>query len=400
MAQEQQRGLGGPVEVVEDEQDRRLCGDRSQPYRHGIEEAVALGLGIGPQRLGQAADEIGDLGNQPDELTSVATEARCAPLGSGVHDVVAQRLHEGLEGNAEVLVAASGQDDGILGVDQAGELGGEPGLTDPGLTGEERQLPVSGRCSLPQLLQPFELVVPADEDPVCPREQLRDWNARPGSDQRCPVDFADRHRVGQTLQLQRAELGVRGGRPAPGHCPQQGRGQDLTRAGGGHQPGRLHHRRPEDVAGIETDLADRQTDPDGDGIGQTATLPIGCLLHRHCRRDRRHRRRERGQQAVTRVLDLGPALGRDRVPQQLEVGRPHPVEGGVAHPGHELGRPDQVCEQHRRGAAGQTLPGHARNGTTNRTCRRGRRPGPSTLRLRTAGDPARPQPCFRTGPRR
>jgi len=53
-----------------------------------------------------------------------------------VHEV-AQGLHEGLVGHAEVLVAAPGQYRGPFVMHRGGEFGGQAGLAHPRLTGQE-----------------------------------------------------------------------------------------------------------------------------------------------------------------------------------------------------------------------------------------------------------------------
>jgi hypothetical protein len=47
VAEEHQRGLRRPVDVVEDEEDRRLEGGVGQPGGYGVEQAVALGNRVG-----------------------------------------------------------------------------------------------------------------------------------------------------------------------------------------------------------------------------------------------------------------------------------------------------------------------------------------------------------------
>ena len=58
MAQQEECGLGRPVEIVQDQEDGRFRGNVREPGSQGIEEAVALGLGVGAERLGKAADEL------------------------------------------------------------------------------------------------------------------------------------------------------------------------------------------------------------------------------------------------------------------------------------------------------------------------------------------------------
>ena len=80
-----------------------------------------------------------------------------------VHEM-AQRLHERLIGHPEVLVAAAGQHRRPLVVRSPGQLGGQAGLPDAGLPGQEGDPPFTGRRLLSELAQPVELAVPPDED--------------------------------------------------------------------------------------------------------------------------------------------------------------------------------------------------------------------------------------------
>jgi len=72
-----------------------------------------------------------------DELAGVTAQAGSEVQEGGVLDEVAEGLDEGLVGDAEVLVAAPGQDRRPLEVRGAGELGGQARLSHPRLTGEQ-----------------------------------------------------------------------------------------------------------------------------------------------------------------------------------------------------------------------------------------------------------------------
>ena len=50
MPQQEEGRLGRPLEVVEDEEQRGIVGGCAQPGYDGVEETVALGLGVGPKR--------------------------------------------------------------------------------------------------------------------------------------------------------------------------------------------------------------------------------------------------------------------------------------------------------------------------------------------------------------
>lgn len=77
---------------------------------------------------------------------------------------MAERLHEGLVRDAEVLVATSGENGRPLVMGPGGQFGGQAGLPDSGLAGQERDPPLPRRRLLPQLAEPLELGLAADED--------------------------------------------------------------------------------------------------------------------------------------------------------------------------------------------------------------------------------------------
>ena len=64
MPQQQQRGLGRPVKVVENQDDRRARGGDSQQRNDGVEKCVAFGVRVGAGRRCQIGHDIGQPGNQ------------------------------------------------------------------------------------------------------------------------------------------------------------------------------------------------------------------------------------------------------------------------------------------------------------------------------------------------
>lgn len=79
-------------------------------------------------------------------------------------DEVTERLHEGLVGHAQVLIAASGQHPRPFRMGQPGEFGGEARLSNPWLPGDQGDPPLTRRRHLPQLRQPLQIAIPSDED--------------------------------------------------------------------------------------------------------------------------------------------------------------------------------------------------------------------------------------------
>ena len=64
MAQQQQRGLGRPVKVVENQDDGCARGGDLQQRDDGVEKCVAFGVRVGARRRGEIGQDIGQPGNQ------------------------------------------------------------------------------------------------------------------------------------------------------------------------------------------------------------------------------------------------------------------------------------------------------------------------------------------------
>ena len=178
MAEQQQRGLRRPLEIVEDQEHRLVGGRRRQPGGHRVEQPVTLSLRVGTERGREVRHPLTQFGDEPCQLTSVPAETLLERLGRRVIDEVAQRLHERLVGHAQVLVAAAGQHDAALIVDPDGNLGGQAGLAHSRLPGQEGDPPLARRRFLPQLRQPLQFGVAADEDPPDVGEQRRHRDRR------------------------------------------------------------------------------------------------------------------------------------------------------------------------------------------------------------------------------
>jgi hypothetical protein len=128
-------------------------------------------------------------------------------------EVLAQRLHERLIGDAEVLVAPTRQHRRAGGVDPAGQLGRQAGLADARLPGQQGESALAGGGLLPHLAKPLELGVPADEDPPDGGDERREGQlVGPGLG--LPAHLADGHRGGQPLELHRLQIGKPGLGPA------------------------------------------------------------------------------------------------------------------------------------------------------------------------------------------
>ena len=155
----------GPVQVVEDEQQRRARGQLGQQRGERVEQALALrpdlveaggrhgGRRVRHAELRQQRGEVGRARAEPLRRAGQRRAARPA----------AQHLQHGLVGAGAGLVEAAVEHDRAVRVHGARELGGEPRLADPRLAREQHEAAVVGERRVPRLLQRGEVVRAAHE---------------------------------------------------------------------------------------------------------------------------------------------------------------------------------------------------------------------------------------------
>jgi hypothetical protein len=162
-AQQQQAGLVGAVQVVDQQQQRPGDGDRLQQPGERLEQQIRVGAGGGGGR--QGGQPPGQLGPEPDQLGRPGAEQGPQPFRRVGGQVAADRLPQRQVGDAQVLVAASGQHDPAVGLGQAGQLGGQPGLADAGLAGHQHGPAPAAPGVGPGRVEPAQLRPPAHEGP-------------------------------------------------------------------------------------------------------------------------------------------------------------------------------------------------------------------------------------------
>ena len=164
VAQEQQRRLGGPLQIVQDEQQRNR---QRHPGEHGadrLEHAVAAGLGLVASVRADERETVGDPGHQPRQIGPVCTYEVAQLVGRTTDDQRSEGVHEGLVRHTEFLVAASVEHRrAVCGVDSAGQLGHEPRLANPRFPGHEHETRRARERLAPTLLEHRHLSRPADE---------------------------------------------------------------------------------------------------------------------------------------------------------------------------------------------------------------------------------------------
>ena len=155
----------GPVQVVEDEQQRRARGELGEQRGERVEQALALRPGLveagrrhGGRRVRHAElrQQRGEVGRARAEPLRRAGQRRAARPA-------AQHLQHGLVGARAGLVEAAVEHDRAVRVHGAGELGGEPRLADPRLAREQHEAALVGERRVPRLVQRGEVVRTAHE---------------------------------------------------------------------------------------------------------------------------------------------------------------------------------------------------------------------------------------------
>ena len=187
-----ERGRVGPVQVLDDEQDRAPLSAAADHARDRLEEAVAdiarIGLPRPRSELGQKAGEL--RGHPPGK--------RCGLTA----DVMAERLGERRERDHPVLHAAAGEHLRPARAHLARECGEEARLPAARLAGHHHDVGRARARPLPCGAQRRELVFPADQRRVVTARERRRQRQRPG---------LPRSRLRRRAQLldQRASLGRR-----------------------------------------------------------------------------------------------------------------------------------------------------------------------------------------------
>ena len=161
-----------PVQVVEDDHQRLVAGDRPEQLGDGLEQAAAAVA----DRLGRRREVACGVPGQQAEFPGGVQRA-----GLARQEQVVQHLGERLVGHPGVLRGRAHQHGGALLVQHAGGLGGQAGLARTGLAADQQDLAGSLCDALPDGLQDPELVVAAHEPgPARGDEPGRQGDRAPG----------------------------------------------------------------------------------------------------------------------------------------------------------------------------------------------------------------------------
>ena len=165
VAQELHGRAVGPVQIVEDEQQRSAGGELGEQRGERVEQALALhpGLVEAGRGHGGRADRHAELRQQGGEVGRTRAEPRRRAGQRRPAGPAAEHLQHGLVGAGAGLVEAAVEHHRAVRVRGPRELRGEARLADPGLAREQHEPAVVAQGRLPRLPQRGEVGLPAHE---------------------------------------------------------------------------------------------------------------------------------------------------------------------------------------------------------------------------------------------
>jgi hypothetical protein len=138
VVEQAERGLVGPLQVVDEEEEAARLAEVEEAAGDAVEEAEAL-LGGGQIRaFGEGADAAFELGREAGELGAGVADGLAQLVVRGGVDPQAEGLDEGQVGGGGLeLVAAAGEHRAAGDASVVDQLAGEPGLAGAGLAGDQ-----------------------------------------------------------------------------------------------------------------------------------------------------------------------------------------------------------------------------------------------------------------------
>ncbi len=345
VVQEQQGRPSRPMHVVEHEKDGALVARRREPVHDRVEHPIALGLRIGSCGRRDVGRQHRKVGHEARELAPAAAEEHRQAVGIHAVDDEAQRLDEGLVGDAQLLLAPAEKHHRTVPVHLTGELRRHACLPDAGLAGKHHDPGVGMRpgCGLPSNPELVHLLRAADERDLlggCERRRQRQVDEGRGVEW-SPHNRTGLDRLGQALQGECADALELVPTSRPRECACKRRHQDLTALRGAAQPRRLDHGGAEEIVSLSPRVAGADADPQREG-----RRVRGRLLDRDASADRVSRASERGHVAVAEAFDEQTVVALDRCRDGgIDCCEQH-VGLVVTEPAAELRRADDVGEEH------------------------------------------------------
>ena len=173
----------GPVQVLDDEEDRGLLPEPAEESEDPLEDPCLEPFDLAGRR-GPVVDDRGQLRDQPRELREAGSGRRRDALAVDVTNQGAQGLDDRTERQAIIAQGdrASLEDEPLTLADGRGELGDETALADARLATDQEQSRVAGRDGVGRREERLELTDATDEDGAGkPPSHARHDRARPSS---------------------------------------------------------------------------------------------------------------------------------------------------------------------------------------------------------------------------
>ncbi len=164
VAQQQQRQVVGPVQVVEHQQHGHRLAGGLQQRGGGLERAQPLDLRLCGSRLGDAAGQAGrELGQQLDQVACTRAQLDAQLVDRARGDVGAKRLCERLCSRGQAVVAAAIEHHALARACVRGDLGRQARLADARLAADQDAAAAPGDRVGPRRVQLGELLLAARE---------------------------------------------------------------------------------------------------------------------------------------------------------------------------------------------------------------------------------------------
>jgi hypothetical protein len=361
------RRLVRPLQVIDDEEDRRPLGGRREQRRHALEEPVPVGLRVAA--LGRDAELVGDLRHEAGEHGQVRSARFGELVDLGRRRVLAKRLDEGLIRKQRLLVTVPEEDGRSIAVHATRELDSDACLADPRFPDDEHDASFVVDGVVPSLVETTALGLASDEGSAVGGVE------RDGKRNRRRALPRDREGVDEFGQaLQRAGTRRLEGVPGADEAADETRRQDLSGRSGIAEPLRDHHGQSVVVAVLLDRIARVQAHPQPEvRTASLAVRAIDAALHGHGAGDTVGSAREGDHEPVAHALHFVAVMGRDVVSQEPEMLAAETVGCNFTERRRDLGRLDEIGEQEGD--------------------RRGRRQGPIVRQLYRASTPRDAPAC-------
>ena len=290
----------------------------SQQRRGRLQRAQPLHLGGRGRGLADAREARSQRWEHRQQIAGPRAELHAQLVERARRRIGRERFGERLRGRGRPVVAVPVQHHAALPLRVRRQLGRQPRLADPRLTGHEHPAAAAVRRVAPGPAQSGERrLAPGEHGGAVDGERgsERDRHGTAGG----PAHPPGVHRVRQARQRQLARVFQCLPRRGPGQQAHGIRDKDLPRAGGGADPLSLDDRRSEDVVGLPGHVSRADAHAHRERDRAAVRLPVDRPLNVRGAGDRGPGRLENGQEAVAERLDLLTAVHGDHIPQPAIV---------------------------------------------------------------------------------